>query len=120
MLKYFPGTFLMVFLLSCSNTENNQKIIGNWQGIEWLVEKQPGVYEAAAASFSFDDKAHYSFTYKNNTENGTYKVENNMLFTKPEAGQEIMVLIEKLNSDTLVFQMNRGGIKEELTLLRVR
>lgn len=118
MLKKCIVPVLMVFLVSCSNTENNKNIIGKWKGAEWLVEKQPAGYEATAASFSFDDKSHYNFTYKNNVESGSYKVENNMLFTKPEGGAEIMVLIQKLSGDTMVFEMNRGGVKEELTLLR--
>ncbi len=118
MLKQFFFIFFLFFLLSCSNTENNKNIIGKWKGVEWLVEKQPGNYDASSASFSFDDKEHYNFTYKNNIENGTYKVENKMLFTKPEGGTEIMVLIQKLSGDTMIFEMNRGGVKEELTLLR--
>ena len=41
-----------------------------------------------------------------------------MLFTKPEGQAEIMVKISKLTNDSLVFDMNRGGTVEVLTLLK--
>jgi hypothetical protein len=41
-----------------------------------------------------------------------------MLFTKPGNQQEIMVKIKKLSDDTLIFDMNRSGQTELLTLVR--
>jgi len=101
-------TVAIIFFPSCANTENNKKIVGRWAGIEWLSK----------ASFNFDEKGNYSFEYAGNKEEGTYKVENDMLFTKPANQQEIMVKIFKLTTDSLVFDMNRGGQAERLTLRR--
>ena len=114
---YFILVFI-VLLAGCANSENNKKIIGKWEGTEWLVNAAPSSLEADKAFFIFDDKGKYSFEYAGSKEEGTYKVENDMLFTKPANQQEIMVKIFKLTKDSLVFDMNRGGQSERLTLLR--
>ena len=109
---------VVILFTSCANTENNKKIIGKWSGTEWLVNNAPSNLDAAKASFNFDDKGNYSFDYAGTKEEGTYKVENEMLFTKPANQQEIMVKIFKLTTDSLVFDMNRSGQAERLTLRR--
>lgn len=115
--NYFIILF-MVLVVGCANTENNKKIIGKWKGTEWLVNAAPSSLEADKAFFVFDEKGKYSFEYAGNKEEGTYKVENDMLFTKPANEQEIMVKIVKLTNDSLVFDMNRSGQAERLTLRR--
>ncbi len=109
---------LVALLTGCANTENNKKIVGKWAGTEWLVNASPSSLEADKAFFIFDEKEKYSFEYAGNKEEGTYRVENDMLFTKPANQQEIMVKIFKLTKDSLVFDMNRGGQSERLTLRR--
>ena len=109
---------LIVLLAGCANSENKKKIVGKWAGSEWLVNATPSSLEADKAFFIFDDNGKYSFEYVGNKEEGTYKVENDMLFTKPLNQQEIMVKIFKLTRDSPVFDMNRGGQSELLTLRR--
>ena len=109
---------VVILFTSCANTENNKKIIGKWAGTEWLVNNAPSNLDASKASFNFDDKGNYSFNYAGTKEEGTYKVENDMLFTKPTNQQEIMVKIFKLTTDSLIFDMNRSGQAERLTLRR--
>ena len=108
----------IILFTSCANTENNKKIVGKWAGTEWLVNNAPATMDATKAAFNFDDKGNYSFNYAGTKEEGTYKVENDMLFTKPANQQEIMVKIFKLTTDSLVFDMNRSGQAERLTLRR--
>ncbi len=108
-----------IFLFSCGGPNENAKlIVGNWTGVEWLENGSPSGHNASAAHFNFDDKGNYSFEYGDNKENGSYKVERDMLFTTPKGEAEIMVKITKLNKDSLVFDMNRGGTPEILTLVR--
>ena len=65
----------IVFLfISCSNTENNKKIVGKWAGTEWLVNNAPSTLDASKASFNFDEKGNYSFDYAGTKETGTYKL----------------------------------------------
>ena len=123
-MKFSKSIFLGVFILfisSCgNNSENNKLVIGNWSGSEWLVDGQPSSHNALETHFTFDDKGNYTFTYSGTEEKGTYKIENEMLFTKPANQQEIMVKITKLTKDSLVFDMNRSGAAEILTLIRNR
>ena len=109
---------VITVLIACTPNENQQKLIGKWAGVEWLVNDKPSGFNAQSTFFSFDDKGAYTYEYLGNKENGTYKVENEMLFTTPENQQEMMVKIAKLNKDTLIFDMNRGGQSEMLTLIR--
>ena len=93
-------------------------IIGNWRATEWLINGNPSANNVADTKFSFSDKETYTYTNSGLTEKGTYKVENDMLFTTPEHQAEIMVKIMKLTKDSLVFDMNRSGQVETMTLLR--
>lgn len=114
-LKMLP---LLLCLFSCTTSKNNKFIIGNWSGAEWLIDGMPSNLDAAGTAFSFNANGEYSYLYSGNKQTGTYKVENDMLFTTPDGQQEMMVKILKLTKDSLIFDMNRGGRPESLTLLR--
>ena len=109
---------VILFLVSCTPSENNNLILGKWTGVEWLVEDQPSSHTPGDATFTFDDTGHYTFEYAGSLEKGTYYINNNQLFTTPEDGIKMMVKIPKLTKDTLIFDMNRGGQAEKLTLIR--
>ncbi len=116
---FLGTTIFLIVLSSCNNnTVNNKLIIGNWSGAEWLINGQPSGRKIETTAFSFNDKGGYSFDYDGTKQEGTYKVENDMLFTTPKGETEIMVKITKLTKDSLVFDMNRGGQPETLTLLK--
>ncbi len=120
-MKLLKCLLLIVYSLtlhSCVDNKNAKNIVGNWKGAEWLIDEKQSDRNVAETKFTFDEKGAYTFLYGTKLEKGTYKVENEMLFTKPAEGQEIMVKINKLNIDTLVFDMNRSGVKEILTLIR--
>ena len=114
----FYYAMLCMLMLSCTHSENEKLIAGSWQGTEWLVNGQPSGRNVQHTAFSFDGKDKYSFDYGDTKETGTYKVENDMLFTTPQGQNEMMVKIVKLTKDSLVFDMNRGGIPETLTLVK--
>jgi hypothetical protein len=103
---------------ACADTKNNQLIIGKWKGTNWESNGKTLDRNVASTYFSFDDKGIYSFENNGNMEVGTYKVENDNLFTKPTNQQEMMVKITKLTGDSLVFDMNRSGMAETLILIK--
>ena len=117
-LRVIVVIFSMATMAGCSNNENAQLIQGNWMGVEWLVNGEASNRDIKSTKFSFEHDGQYSFEYNGSKETGTYKVENDMLFTTPSGQREMMVKIAKITADTLVFDMNRGGIPEVLTLLR--
>ena len=114
-LKLVP---LIFFVVSCNSSENNKLIVGKWSGSEWLIDGKASGRDVAGTQFVFDSTGKYTYEYSGSKEEGTYKVENNMLFTKPANQTEMMVKIVKLTRDSLVFDMNRSGVAETLTLLR--
>lgn len=116
--KLLLSLLIAACLSACTESRNSKLIVGNWAAMQWLVEGNPSVYDIRNTAFSFDSTGHYTFTNGGNTEKGTYKLENDMLFTTPSNEKEMMVKIEKLTSDSLVFDMNRGGQAEQLTLTR--
>jgi len=122
-MKKMISPIAMLFILlavfsSCIESVNNKLILGNWKAVSWTENGTPNVAKAENTSFVFDEKNHYTFTHGGTTKNGTYKVENNLLFTTEEGMQEIMVNITKLTADSLIFDMNNGGTPEQLTLIK--
>lgn len=109
---------LATILTACTPNENQEKLIGKWDGVDWQVNGKPAELNVHSTHFSFDSTGAYTYEYLGNKEKGTYKVENEMLFTTPDNQQEMMVKIAKLTKDTLIFDMNRGGQAEMLTLIR--
>ena len=119
-MKFFPlATALLLFLNSCTDNPNARLIIGHWQGVSWEQNGADAQLRAGSTSFHFDTTGRYVYRYGEMEETGTYKVENQMLFTKPQDGLEIMVNIAKLNQDTLIFDMSRKGTPEQLVLKRI-
>ncbi len=105
--------------ISCINSENKALIIGNWIGAEWLVGGNSSDYDAKLVHFSFTKAGGYTSEFGNDKENGIYILRDNKLYTTPEGQLEIMVEIAKLTKDSLVFNMNRSGQSETLTLIRI-
>ncbi len=110
--------FFSFLLLSCSNSQNQELILGDWVGSEWNVNGKATILSEENTFFTFENNGKYSMRFAGNKEEGTYMVKNDKLFTTPKLQQEIMVKIAKLTVDSLVFDMNRGGQPETLTLLR--
>lgn len=118
MKQVFSIALCALLLGACTTTENAKKIVGRWQGSSWLRNGQPFGQDASAISFQFDDAGNYTYTNAGQQEKGVYKLDNDNLYTTPAGGQDIMVKIVKLSADSLVFDMNRAGQAETMTLLR--
>ena len=110
--------WLTLIFVSCFDAKKQKLIIGNWKGISWLVDGQPAPYLPEHAAFIFDENGGYTYRFAEHVETCKYNVANNQLFTTPEGGNRMMVKIVKLEGDTLVFDMNRSGQSELLTLVR--
>lgn len=104
-------------MISCTNSENETLLLGNWKGTEWIADGNPAEYDAKQVHFSFTKEGYYS-DFGGEKEKGTYYLRDNDLYTTADNGIEIMVKISKLTKDSLVFKMNRSGQAETLTLVR--
>ena len=105
-------------LNSCTNSENKSRLAGEWQGVKWLVGGNPSNYDVKQVHFKFAMDGGYSSDFGGDKEKGTYIVRDDKLYTTPDDQLEIMVKIAELTKDTLVFDMNRSGQAEILTLIR--
>lgn len=107
-----------IMTISCVNSENKALLVGEWKGAEWLVGDNPSVYDAKKVHFTFTSVGGYSSDFGGDKERGTYILRDDKLYTTPEGQLEIMVEIAKLTKDSLVFNMNRSGQAETLTLVK--
>ena len=119
-MRYFKIVVGIILFAACNNTINvNQKlVVGNWKVISWVNSKNMPVEKTTGISFAFNSDGKYIYSNDGVNEKGSYKVENDMLFTKPENENEIMVKIMKATSDSLVLMMNRAGQEELLSLIK--
>ncbi len=109
---------LSISISACQHAIDKKMLLGEWKGAQWLIEGQTADYDATSTFFSFQDDGTYTYRYTDMEEKGKYFVSRDELITTPDGGIKMMVRIEKLTSDSLVMNMNRGGTSETLTLVR--
>src|SRR5688572_30255013 len=109
---------VMIFMVGCTMMITDNKLIfGEWTGVEWLVDNSISTHDPRQARFTFDEEGNYTYQYAGDTEKGNFTFANNQLFTTPDGGIKIMVKVPRIEQDTMVFEMNRGGQSERLTLV---
>ncbi len=82
------------------------------------MEDKPSDINASQVHFKFEESGDYSSGFGTQNDKGQWRTELDKLYTVAYGKQEIMVKIVKLDGDTLRFEMNRGGRKETMTLLK--
>jgi hypothetical protein len=121
-MKKTIGVLLLSALMSCGVSEKDNQttaeLIGDWQGLEWLVFGKDGGQDASSVSFAFESDNRYTAQYGDQKEAGTFKVKGDKLYTTAENKIEKMVKIDGAINDTLKLLMNRMGQEEKLILLR--
>jgi hypothetical protein len=116
---YFLAPLIVVTLISaCKENPAKTLLPGSWRGVEWLLETGNPTHNAESARFVFREDGTYTYSYNDLTEQGKWYLVGNELYTTPDGGVKIMVKIPKITADSLVFDMNRGGMREQLTLVR--
>ena len=100
---------------SCNSLHDETLLHGNWKVSEWK-EVQSGKAISQKMDFQFDADNSYSVDYGSQKEAGSYYLSGEFLHTKETGSIEKSVRITKLTADSLVFQMNRAGSLEVITL----
>ena len=114
-----PFTIILTIAWSCqSENQNKTLIIGQWEVDQWLVGMDKTEKQSLKATFNFEENGRYDIDYTTQKEAGKYRVSGNKLYTTEDGQLEKMVKITRLNTDTLEFEMNRGGQKEVLILVK--
>ena len=111
--------FIAVALAACQKTnDKNPALLGQWQGKEWLIFDKPSDIDASQVLFDFKDDGTYTARFGNQNQTGTWRTEKDKLYTTETGKKEIMVKLLKADGTSLDFEMNRGGQKETLKLLK--
>jgi len=105
----------LILCLSCQSGENNKYIVGEWEKENWYV-KQTQKPIAQTMHFQFDSLGEYSIDYGSEIEKGKYWINYGQLYTQEEGQNEKNVQIVRLDSNTLILEMNRSGQIEVLEL----
>ncbi|MEZ5013191.1 MAG: lipocalin family protein [Chitinophagales bacterium] len=112
--------FLSALLFSCAVKNNDTLIIGNWQCVQWTAEGTDAGYDIAHTQFHFKQNELYEAVITGRAEIGTWYREGSKLYTTAEGSAKIMTNIITSTQDSLVLGMNRGGINEQMVLLRMQ
>ena len=112
----FLASFLL--LLSCNSSPyEKDDLLGKWTVVNWEIEKT-GQKRTNQMDMSYNADNSYVVDYGSEKELGEFWIANSYLHTKAENEAEKKVKIIKLNIDTLSIQMNRGGILENVLLVK--
>lgn len=109
---------LLLGLLACETAVfNADQLIGTWQGASWILEDGK-TRPADALQFTFSGEGTYQASYGNASEQGTYRLRGDKLYTTETNKIEKMVKVTQLTNDTLAFEMNRMGTYEKMVLVK--
>lgn len=114
----FSFLLFIVFFLSCNDAEQKKLIQGKWICTDWKVRGESKSKDQVNVEFNFQDGEQYEYNNASLHEKGSYKIQGGKLYTTPENELEMLVDIEKLTTDTLIFNMSRGGTPESMLLVR--
>lgn len=106
-------------LTACQRAnDKNPALLGQWQGTEWLIFDKPSGMDATQVRFEFREDGTFTADFGDQKKQGTWRTDKDKLYTTETGMQEIMVKLLKADSTNLDFEMNRGGQKETLRLVK--
>ncbi|MFN0214431.1 MAG: hypothetical protein ACKVT2_09270 [Saprospiraceae bacterium] len=106
-------------ILACKKVnDKNPALLGKWQGTEWLIMDKPSNLDATLVQFEFWEDGRFSAMFADQLKAGVWRTEKDKLYTKETGKEEIMVKLLKYDAVALEFEMNRGGQKEILKLVK--
>jgi len=114
-------SFVLVCLLVFACTQNNetaQKLVGNWQAVQWIIPQLSKENNVENVRFEFKADQSYNAQLGVRSESGKWYISDGLLYTQATGLAEIATKINTLNKDSLVLELNRGGILEKITLIR--
>lgn len=110
---------LFLFFVACSvDNPYDDMIIGAWKGHEWYINDSTVKQRVDSIYFNFEQDSVYNASYVGAKQEGKYWLKEDRLYTQIKDKLEVMVRISSLNTDTMVFEMNRGGTPETLVLIK--
>jgi hypothetical protein len=110
---------LLIGLSACQKAnDKNPALLGKWKGVNWLIFDKPSDLDAAKVHFEFREDGTYNAQFGTQDEKGVWRTVKDKLYTKGDGKQEIMVKLLQFDGAKLNFEMNRGGQKETLEMVK--
>ena len=111
--------FSIAILAACQKANDKKPaLLGQWKGTEWLIFDEPSEHDASKVQFEFREDGTYTAQFWNQNQSGTWRTDKDKLYTTETGKQEIMVKLLKADGAALDFEMNRGGHKETLKMVK--
>ena len=112
--------FALILFIGCQSEPQytEDQLLGQWELAEWKDLTNDKTIDGTV-QFVFEAESRYTGAYGNLREVGKFWIEGDNLHTIEDGKAEKKVKIEKLNSDTLIFGMNRVGNLEQMILIKV-
>ena len=115
-MRLFIALVVVVFFTACGYESYNQRQIeGQWFSESWTSGDEETGYRAWMA---FDQDSTYRALFNNRREQGRYWVDGHRLYTHAKDSEPIKVKIASLDDQSMVIEMNRGGVTEQITFGR--
>ena len=114
-MKYSLILSVAVLFLACNAKYEESFLHGDWVKQSWL-NLDDGSSIDQKLDFSFSEDRRYKVDYGQQMEEGKYWLAGEYLHTVEDGRAEKKVRILTLTQDSLVFEMNRGGHLEKVTL----
>ncbi len=118
MKKYIFLSILLFVLGACASSLDASFLPGNWKTIEWKVVSTGQIINNQM-DFAFTTNDRYAVDYGSQREKGSFYLAGEYLHTKEDGALEKSVRVTKLTIDTMIFEMNRAGSIEVVTLVKV-
>lgn len=112
--------FILLAMASCFDTPESiemEMLHGEWSGATWKAKGEKDK-DASNVAFVFNPDSTYTATAGGGGEAGIYRIDGDKLYTTAKGTAEKNVRILKVNTDSLIFEMNRVGTIEILTLIK--
>jgi hypothetical protein len=109
---------LALWIQSCDLMYPSKKLIGAWDCVAWTIEGKPGTYDIARTNFKFKELDLYEATISGHQEKGAFYVEGDKLLTTAEGAEQVVTQIAKISVDTLILNLNRSGVAEQMVFVR--
>lgn len=108
----------VLLVLACNDSKYTEDIVGEWECVSWIESSTAKDKCNNNAYFSFKEDMTYTSKVGAQDTQGTYKIADGIIYSKPDGKLEIAVEINTLNKDTLSFTMSRSGQEEILTMIK--
>ena len=106
------------FLVSCTSSDQYEKMKGEWVCASWLNDGDGSDMCNDNVHFTFNLDKTYNSQFNTVKEAGTYYLVGNVLYVTPKGKTEFGVELKRLDTDTMTILMNRSGSMETLTLVK--